>query len=312
MKRTNTLLLCAAGVLTGCPGDQTVYLHDANNFSYVGTIDAPSVETASGVSVEICWDQLTSDIQCHEVAPESDIGILTLARFSHLSEEEVEEDISTDSMLQSDLSGFLEHLPAAGETCAQLEDFSLQGTEVDLAVEYTEAGGTYLLLLGSGTEAGLGTRVLTFLAPSESSENTQVDIEDGCGVLDFEADLSSLSTVSVEPEGESWVVDWGDLTTNGLGNVLSLSNIDQLFLAHYPDLGVADLEEQFLDIELVASELWRLDLSGTFSADLAEAQGDSGAFGGFSSEGSWVLALMCTTCSNPAPLFLTLLDPQEG
>lgn len=300
--RTLPLLL----VLAAC--DDTVYLADGNNFSYVGTVDAPSLDVASGQDLHICWAQLTEDIQCHEMDPTVDVGILTLARFLNLTEAEIERQISDDTLEQSALSGFLDYPVPEGETCAQLADFTLQGTPVDLAEEFYEGGGTYLLLAGSGTEPGLGTRAMMFLDPLEASENTEVAFEPACGTLDFSVDLASLAPIALPAEAESWIVDWGGLTVNGLGHPFELSTIDRLMIGNYADWGLPDLEEHFLDLQLDASGLWYLDTGGAFSADLATATGDDGAFPGFSASGSWVLALMCTRCTNPAPLFLTVIE----
>mgnify|MGYP005741916403 CR=1 FL=1 len=49
------------------------------------------------------------------------------------------------------------------------------------------------------------------------------------------------------------------------------------------------------------------DRSGTTGFDLATLSG----FTGFSGDGIWILALTCSTCANPAPLFLTVLEPTE-
>ena len=32
---------------------------------------------------------------------------------------------------------------------------------------------------------------------------------------------------------------------------------------------------------------------------------------GFTADGTWILGLTCSTCANPAPLFLTVLEPSE-
>ena len=50
-------------------------------------------------------------------------------------------------------------------------------------------------------------------------------------------------------------------------------------------------------------------MAGELVADLALATGDDGDFTGFTDGGTWVLALMCSSCSNPAPLFLTVVEP---
>jgi hypothetical protein len=36
-------------------------------------------------------------------------------------------------------------------------------------------------------------------------------------------------------------------------------------------------------------------------------------FAGFSrNDGIWALGLLCTTCQNPAPVVLTILEPSDG
>jgi hypothetical protein len=243
------------------------------------------------------------------VDPSADPGILTLARFGTLTEVEVEEQISNDTLPQSALSGFLGYEIPAGETCAQLEDFTLEGTPVELEEQFYEGGGTYLLLVGAGDEPGQNTLSMDFLAPTVGSEATEVAVDDACGTLDFAADLSSLETIAPKAGGSSWMVDWGGLTVTGLGNPITLSKIDRLMLGHYAELSVAELEADFLDLELVADELYYLDIAGMLDADLALATGDGGGFTGFTEGGTWVLALMCSSCSNPAPLFLTVIEP---
>lgn len=301
-------LALALAALAGC--EHTVYLQDANNFSYVGTVDAPSVDVASGQDLEICWDGLTEDLQCHAVEPAADVGILTVARFLDLSEAEIEEQLSQDTLSGSALSGFLSYHVPVGDTCAHLDQFTLEGTEVELAEEFYEGGGTYLLLAGAGDEPGMGTLALMFLEPLEASEVTEVSFGSACGTLDFSVDLQSLAPISLSARADSWVVDWGELTVNGLGNPFEISKLDRLMLGYYPDYGVADLEGHFLDLELDATGLWYLDIAASFSADLAQATGDGGAFSGFETTGTYVLALMCTTCQNPAPIFLTILSAE--
>jgi hypothetical protein len=74
----------------------------------------------------------------------------------------------------------------------------------------------------------------------------------------------------------------------------------------------ADIQAKFFDLELMATSLWDLELAGGFTADLSQAKDrKTGApFAGFGQgAGIWLLALICSTCSNPAPVILTVLDP---
>jgi hypothetical protein len=74
---------------------------------------------------------------------------------------------------------------------------------------------------------------------------------------------------------------------------------------------VSDLQAQFLNIQTLANPLYQMSTSGE-SANLADAKDANGnAFSGFTStSGTWALGLLCSTCQNPAPIALTILQPQ--
>jgi len=90
----------------------------------------------------------------------------------------------------------------------------------------------------------------------------------------------------------------------GCGVLDFKGNIDGLMLGHYTEAR-SELQAQLLDLELITDEIWTVDLSGTAGFDLAALPG----FTGFSTGGTWIRALTCTSCINPAPLFLTVLEP---
>ncbi|MDG1480058.1 MAG: hypothetical protein P8R54_10740 [Myxococcota bacterium] len=288
--------------LAGC--DKVIVLEDGNNYTYSGDVTIPAYLTAPATDVELCWDQVLNDIQCHELEPTEDINLVSLIRFPHLTEEDVEYKVSNDSLQQVDQDGYVE-LETMGGTCANLSELSFFGTPIDVPNEYN-ADSTYLLTVSTGTTTGLGTRVMAFLTPTEGEEGTSVGLESGCGVLDFEGDIESLTSIPVKLDGP-WVFDWSALTTNGLGNTLNLANVDGLLLGYYAGASTQDLQEQFLDLELIADKTWSTTLSGTTGFDLAELSD----FTGFTADGTWILGLTCSTCANPAPLFLTVLEPSE-
>ncbi len=294
--------------LIACAG-QTLELQDGQNYAYTGEMTVPTVPTASGVDIELCWDQLSSDLACHDLDAAEDIDLLALIRFPHLSEEEVELGISNDDLTQSQLDGYVA-LETSGETCASLAAFDFFGTPIDVPAQYNSEGGTYLLMLSTGTTPGQGARMLTFLDPTTDSDVTRVDVGDGCGLLDFSADLGSLNQVPVEPEGP-WTVDWSAVTTNGAGNDFEPGHVDQVTVGFYEGLTTADLEARFLDLELIATKQWTLQLTEVRSfVELGDATSDGQPLSSLDGEGAWILALRCSTCSNPAPLFLTVLAPE--
>jgi hypothetical protein len=232
-----------------------------------------------------------------------------LIRFPLLSQDDVEAGLSANDLQQSDVSGFVQVLPEPGDTCVLLSEFTFFGTPIDIAEEYTSAGGTYLLLLSPTTSLGVGTLVLAFLAPTPGETTDRVDLEPGCGVLDLDVDLASVAPVPVCATGP-WIADWSGLTRDGQGNDVALANVDSIRIGLYEGVTVEDLEAGFLNIETTATHLWTAPLdSDQTSIDLSEATEDGSAFSGFEGDGLWLFALRCSTCYNPAPLFLTFFEP---
>ena len=308
------MILLLSLALLGCKTEclPVVHLADTNNYTYSGTLDVPSIVTASGTDIRICWDQVTQDLQCHDLDPAADINMVSVVRFSTLTQAEVEAGLAADDLLQADISGYVTWENGEGATCVDLSSLSFFGTPIDMESEYVEGAGTFLFLLSTGTDIGMGTRVLAFLEPTQSSDATEVDVPDGCGTLDFSASLTTLEPVPICAVGP-WTVDWSELTRDGQDYEFQASTVDSLLLARYDGLTATDLEARFLDLELLATETWTLDLPGGTSAELAGAVSplDGSLFSGFDLESTWGFALRCSRCYNPAPPFVTLLEPQE-
>ena len=295
-------------VMSGC-GDKVVSLEDVHNFTYSGTIDIPVIATAAEADLDICWDAVTDDIRCHALDPGPDINQISLIRFPAMSELDLEDKLARDSLLQSEQNGIVELLPDDDQYCAKLSELTFFGTETDIISEYRDSDELFLLTPASGTQAGQGTRLMILLTPDDEEENTTVNAADGCGVVDFSADLSALTSMSLPASGG--VVEWSGLTKTGLGNDMVLGNVDGVMLAFYEGQSAADLEPQFLDLELIATSLYTVEISAGSGADLATATNTDGqTFTGFAGDGTWLLALTCSTCANPAPLFMTVVEAQ--
>jgi len=155
-----------------------------------------------------------------------------------------------------------------------------------------------------------------FLRPLAASTNTKVDATSACGTLTFNADLTTPEKVRFKAAGP-WIADWHGVTVDGQGNEIIYSLLDKLLLGYYQGMTVADIQAKFFDLEIMATSLWDLGLTGGYVADLAQAvDRKTGApfagFSGHASDGVWLLALSCSTCQNPAPVILAVLEPSEG
>ncbi len=291
-----------------------IWLVDANNYRSMSSLSIPTVETGSGTDLDICWSNVIDDIQCHEVAPQADIDNVALLRFLNLTEEEVELKLTSGELAQSEIDGYLEYNTDHASTCTKLSSMSFFGTAIEIEEEYVESSDrTYLLVFTEGTTPGVGARAMTFAKPTAASANTMVEGLPGCGMLDFSADLSSIEAVPVETSGP-WVVGWRDVTRDSQGGEIVFENIDGVLLGFYGGMTAAELQGQILDLELIATSLWEIELTGGKIADLAQAESrsDGSKFTGFEGDGTWVLGLMCSACQKPSPIVLAILDPGAG
>ena len=318
-----TTVLAMTGLLSlpsGCestskgpPANGNVLLQDENNYHSTSSLSIPTVETAPSTDLDICWTNVVSDLQCHGLAPQVDLDNLAVLRFLHLSQDQVETKLTSGELIMSQVDGYLEHHLDHSATCAKLSQLSFFGTPINVQQEFVESPDQlYMLVVTEGTNPGVGARTMAFLKPTASSINTRVDVAPGCGLLEFSADLASATPVRV-PTARPWVIDWRNVTRNGQGNGIVFESIDGVLLGFYEGKTVADLQAHIFDIELLATSLWELPLTGGRTADLSKAveRGTGAAFPGFAraTAGVWMLALRCSTCQNPAPVVLTVLEP---
>lgn len=291
-----------------------VMLADVNNYLSESSLSIPTVQTAAATDLEICWSGVQTDIQCHALAPAVDLDNLALLRFLNLTPTEVEQKLTTGQLAMSEIAGYLDYHTTGDSTCTQLSSLSFLGTPVEVQEQYVESSDyVYMLLLAEGITPGVGARTMTFIEPTASSTNTRVDVSTGCGLLDFSADLSGLEPLPIAREAP-WVVDWRNVTRDSLGNPIVYQSIDSVIVAHYAGLTVPELEAQILDLEVIATSLWEVSLTGGRSADLSLATNrETGEpFAGFSgADGVWALGVMCNTCQNPAPVILSILEPSD-
>jgi hypothetical protein len=194
-----------------------------------------------------------------------------------------------------------------------LSDFAtLTGSKtLDVGEAYVEGDVTYLLIALSSESLGVGARSMTFLNPTADSLVSEVSIEPGCGILSFQAKLQEPLRV---PQAGPWQIDWSGLEVDGQGHPTSFAGVDQLLVGFYPGRDQQSIEDKIFDIEQDAAPLYELPLTAGTSADLADARERGDAthkFSGFEqdSEGTWLLALTCSTCQNPQPIVLTMLEP---
>ncbi len=298
-------LTVTALLLAGC-GTYTIELSDDSNFRFTTSLDAvvtPVQDCPEDLDMD--WSGLDTDLLGHAMDPAAEIDLMRVVRFDSLSPEEVLDAISLNNLPQSEISGNVDYEPTADETAAPLSSFNFNGTPIDPTSEVCESlGATFMLTALTGLYQ---YRMLSFFAPTDGEANTEVVMGPGSASLEFDPDLSRGGVIEV-PAGRDYHVIWTDLTLDGQGNPFSLSNIDSLMLARY-ELSIEEMEAQFLDLQIIPDEMYVAEFQGLGELDLIEAVDTSGAaFAGFEGEGLWLLGLFCSTCANPAPLYLAVIE----
>jgi hypothetical protein len=329
----------ALATLLGCTGDDesrcgerndegSLIASDSHNYAFDGSLEVASQDVA--IQIETCindldddedgtideldeciditfeWSDVTYDLQGHEMDAVDDVDNVALVLFRYLSQDEVEEKLSTNALVQADVGLYVATDPG-DETSVQLSELTLLGNEIGPHQYLEEDAGTFLLTLQKGNVVGVGYSMTQFVRPTVDSTETTVTVTNESTVLDYTVDLTSADPLRVN-SGTDVEIDWAQLTTDGLGLDFDFTAVDRLMIARYQDLTLEDLEANFLDIELLADDIYNLDLGTESTVNLEEASGDSGSFPGLDDSSTWLFALRCTSCANPAPLFLTSLQ----
>ena len=288
-----------------------IVIADVNNYKLANTLTIPRVQTANQADLQICWDGLTKDLLCHAVSPVDDIGSVTFLQIKDLSEADVQKDLSTGKTFSESLynSASYKVEKSPGSTCASLSSFSGNNPLVPTRDYVAGSNFVYMLLFATGTHLGVNSKSMMFIEPTGT--DTKVSAPSGCGIGVFKADLTTIAWVHAPKDGRH-VADWSQVTTDGLGNKYLYSDIDTLQLGFYQGETTATLQENFVNLDRIATRFYEMSLSGAASADLTGATSKTdGPFKGFDStdEGVWALALRCSGCQSPAPVIVAILEP---
>jgi hypothetical protein len=287
-----------------------IVIDDAANYKATLTPAIPRVKTADKADLNICWGGIQTDLLCHPLNAVTDINSVNFLQITGLTEESVEQYLAEGKDFSTKVSLPVSYRvdASSGSTCAKLSKFGV----VPDKDYYAANNKTYMLLFATGTKMGVGADSMMFIEPSADETSVDVEAPDGCGVVTFHADITTIATVPAGKDGP-FVVDWSQVTVDGLGNRFAFSDIDLLQLGFYQGETRASLQEKFVDLDRIATTLYQMTPAtedGSARADLTEATSPDGRFAGFDrTDGVWALALRCTDCQLPAPTVVAILTP---
>jgi len=299
-----------------------VVLADANNYLGVPMLQIPAVPTASGADLMVCWDGIKKDLLCHDVvAPDSGIDNVGFAKIPNIKPDKLAMQLAVGQFDTNLVTTYREFHTVAGSTCANLSQFAL-GTMLDPATDYVEPVSgqtlTYMLLFSTGLTPAVGVKSMMFLQPMAAMPDVKsVSALDACDshVLTFTATLGQPMMISAT-DSTKWHVDWSQLTKDNFGYPLDFAQtkIDDVLLGFYQGMTASDLQAGFKDIELTATTMYEAKVApGARDVELGTAteRGGTASFPGFTqTDGVWALAARCSKCQSPAPIVMTILQPQ--
>jgi hypothetical protein len=296
----------------------TIVANEANDYTFASTLSFPPVSVTPKTNLMFDWSGATADLVRHPVNPSTDIMMVNLFMWD-LTLEDLQSKLNADALTQRDLTVIpATFLPAAGVTSAKLLDFSLNGTPItpDQIQQYFDdtayppANHTYTIMVASGTMLGQGTRMIQSFTLDPASSNSSVSVKADSTNLDFSANLHGLQSTLI-PVGKSAItLDWSKMKTNALGNTFLLTNITTATVSHYTQTAAGLEGPTFLDLDLIATALYRGAIPSGTVVDFSTLKDASGnTFPGIDAAGTWVVALQCGGCRNPAPWYLSVLKP---
>jgi len=290
----------------------------ASNYQFTSTITLTPIAVKPDSELTFDWSAVTKDFLDHAMDPAKDVDFANLLLWS-LSEEELQTKLNADDLPTKYLvvpaklptsqkatsAGLFDFQAASGQPLSKEEILPYMS-----ATTYPPATNTYTFILSTGdVTAGGRSRMIQSMKLDPASTNTKITLTNDSTKLEYEADLHSLTPTVVPASTADLKISWEDILKNAMGNTFQPTQITEVRVAHYTQTA-AELEQKFLDLELIAENTWRnTDLAGT-DASLSTLKDDAGqAFPGVSASGTWMLGLVCGACRNPAPWYLTVLKP---
>jgi hypothetical protein len=321
-----SLLLAACGGTSNPPPDPwpkgNIVLQDANNYTSQTTLTIPTIQTASGADLMVCWDGLMKDLLCHNIAaPANGIDNVSFLQIPNMTHDQVAAKLAVGQLDENLVKIYRDYRTAMTptSTCTKLSSMVLGSSVLMPTMDYVApAAGkmvSYMLLFATGTTPGVGSRAMTFIEPSATGTATTVAAPDACenNVLHFQATLGAPMTIPAT-DNTKWHVDWSQITHDSFNNEVAFTKIDNVLLGFYQDKTAADLMAQFKDIDMIATTLYEAPVpAGARDIDLAtlKVKGTGAAFPGFTqTNGMWAMAVTCSKCQVPAPILLSILTPQ--
>lgn len=283
------------------------------NYQYASAYRIPPVLVKPDAEIVFDWSGVTTDLRGRPVDLDT-VDMVEIALWE-TTVEEFEQDLNDDT-LENPI--FIGHLAVNGQTSGRLFELMVPAGPLTAATildyfneeTYPPANHMYSVMVAQGQDYGMGTYMLGTFQLDPTSTNTTVSITSTSTTIDFSAHIASRPATYVPPGVGAMTLDWTDMEVTAAGNEFVPSSITELRIASYDQPPELLEGEYFGRLDEIAVELFEATVEVGTRSDLDQATTSTGKpFAGIDATHTWLLALSCGACQNPAPWYLTVLKP---
>jgi hypothetical protein len=300
---------CNMGMITAAPEQNY-------QFSSTLTINLTSVKPSSDITFD--WSGLTVDFLKKPV-DFSTIGMVEIALWG-MDISAFEKGLNDDTLMNPIVIAWIPATPAKQTGSI----FELNVPDGPLPMEtimqyidinnYPGDKNLYTAMVADGTMLGQGTRMLQGFKLDATSTNQSVKIDSNSTKVDFTAKIAGRPETYI-PAGTvaGLGIDWTKMKMykTAAGGDFIPSSIDRVRIGRYTQ-SVTDLEgDNFLKLDEIADAMYEAHVNvGTkLTFDQLKNMKDGSTFPGIDATHTWLVALNCGSCQNPAPWYLSILKP---
>lgn len=292
----------------------TLIASPEQNYEYSSSYTIPPVFVKPESDILFDWSGVTTDFRGRPVDLDT-VDMVEIALWE-TTVEKFEQDLNDDTLVNPIMIG---HIPVSGGvTSGRLFDLMVPAGALDEntilnylnATYYPPANHLYSVMVAKGEEYGQGTYMLGTFKLDPDSTNTTVNITSTSTQIESTANIASRPATYVPPVVGDITIDWTHMEVTAAGTEFIPSSITQLRIASYDQSPELLQGEYFNHLDEVAVEMFEAEVAvGTkISLDRAITH-EALPFGGIDATHTWLLALSCGACQNPAPWYLTVLKP---
>ncbi len=275
-------------LLAACAATDTLLLEDRHNYALDSSLTLVPVEVREGSELTLDWCSTSEDLLGLALDPATATRVEITKWDMDLTTLEGTLLASTPS--QQDLGGQAD-ADLDGACRIQASELTFLGNPLVPADWLLDDGASYLATVYDGHQAKL---TQAFQPRADATDET-LWFDGEHTLVAFEVDLDRG-----EPATPAAWVDWSSLTTDAAAYPLAINKLESLRIMRF-DESLETLEADFVGLETLIDQEWRYNTEALLELEL----GDPDLW---TVDGTWLLAMACPTCINPAPPFLTVVE----